>query len=54
MICDCPEIQVFRERLLTAGQQKMRAVGAVLHKLIWVIYGVLKSGPKFDPRKLTL
>jgi transposase len=52
MIRHCPEVQAFRERLLAAGKQKMQVVGAVMHKLIRVIYGVLKSGHEFDPKKL--
>jgi transposase len=52
MIRHCPEIQAFREKLLAAGKQKMQVVGAVMHKLIRVIYGVLKSGQVFDAQKL--
>ncbi|MEM1309565.1 MAG: transposase [Cyanobacteria bacterium P01_H01_bin.153] len=52
LISRCPQIQVFRERLLAAGKNKMQVVGAVMHKLIRVIYGVLKSGKPFDPEKL--
>lgn len=48
----CPEIRDFRQRLLEAGKQKMAVVGAVMHKLIRVIYGVLSSRQKFDPAKL--
>ncbi len=48
----CPQIQAFRERLLEAGKNKMQVVGAVMHKLIRVVYGVLKSGQPFDPYKL--
>lgn len=48
----CPQIRAFRERLLHAGKTKMQVVGAVMHKLIRVIYGVLKSGQPFDPDKL--
>ena len=48
----CPQIQIFRERLLAKGKKKMDVVGAVMHKLIRVIYGVLKSGQPFDPEKL--
>ena len=48
----CPQIQIFRERLLARGKKKMEVVGAVMHKLIRVIYGVLKSGKPFDPEKL--
>jgi len=52
MIRHCPEIKVFRERLLRAGKTKMQVVGAVMHKLIRVIYGVLRSGQPFDRTKL--
>lgn len=48
----CPQIQAFRDRLLAAGKTKMQVVGAVMHKLIRVIYGVLRSGQPFDPEKL--
>jgi transposase len=48
----CPEIQAFRQRLLDKGKQKMAVVGAVMHKLIRVIYGVLTSRQDFDPKKL--
>lgn len=48
----CPEIQAFRNRLLNAGKTKMQVVGAVMHKLIRIIYGVLKSSQPFDPNKL--
>lgn len=53
MIRHCPEIQAFRQRLLDAGKVKMQVVGAVMHKLIRVIYAVLSSGNKFDPAKLS-
>jgi len=52
MIRHCPETPAFRERLLAAGKQKMQVVVAVMHKLIRVIYGVLKSGQVFDAQKL--
>ena len=48
----CPEIRAFKERLLQAGKTKLQVVGAVMHKLIRVIYGVLKSGQPFDASKL--
>lgn len=50
----CPQAQVFRERLLAAGKPKMQVVGAMMHKLIRIIYSVLKSGQPFDPDKLLL
>jgi transposase len=48
----CPEIQAMRDRLLAAGKTKMQVVGAVMHKLIRVIYGVLHSKQPFDRTKL--
>ncbi len=30
----------------------MQVVGALMHKLVQVIYGVLKSGQPFDPDRL--
>ena len=48
----CPEIQAFRQRLMQSGKNKMQVVGAVMHKLIRVIYGVLKSGRPYDPVRL--
>jgi transposase len=52
LIRRCPEIAAFRQRLLEAGKTKMQVVGAVMHKLIRVIYGVLHSEQPFDPAKL--
>jgi transposase len=52
LIRRCPQIQAFRDRLLAAGKTKMQVVGAVMHKLIRVIYGVLHSKQPFDPTKL--
>lgn len=52
LIRRCPQIQAFRERLMAAGKNKMQVVGAVMHKLIRVVYGVLKSDQPFDPEKL--
>lgn len=48
----CPEVRAFRQRLLDNGKHKMAVVGAVMHKLIRVIYAVLSSGQEFDPKKL--
>lgn len=48
----CPQIQLFRERLMAAGKNKMQVVGAVMHKLIRVVYGVLQSEKPFDAKKL--
>lgn len=43
-----------RERFLEAGKSKMQIVGVVMHKLIRIVYGVLKSGKPFDQTKLAL
>ena len=43
-----PTFQAFADRLHDNGKSKMAIIGAVMHKLIRVIYGVLKSGKPFD------
>ncbi|NEZ65249.1 IS110 family transposase [Leptolyngbyaceae cyanobacterium CCMR0082] len=48
----CLQAQAFRERLLAVGKCKMKMLGALMRKLIRVIYGVLKSRKPFDPDKL--
>lgn len=45
-----PDIRIFGQRLLTAGKPKMLVVGAVMRKLIHIIFGVLKSGTAFSSR----
>ncbi|MGB0560353.1 MAG: IS110 family transposase, partial [Spirulinaceae cyanobacterium] len=49
----CPELRAFYDRLIAAGKSKMQAIGAVMHKLIRIVFGVLKSGKSFDPDFLT-
>lgn len=44
-------IAQFRERLLAAGKLKMQVVGAIMHKLIRWVFGVLHSGQPFDANK---
>ena len=44
-----PVIIAFRTRLLANGKSKMVIVGAVMRKLVHIIFGVLKSGKPFDP-----
>jgi len=39
----------YYQRLLAAGKTKLAALGALMHKLLRVAYGVLKSGLPFDP-----
>lgn len=45
----CNEIAQWREQLLARGKTKMQVVGAVMHKLLRICFGVLKSGKPFDP-----
>lgn len=45
-------IQAWAEQLKARGKTKMQVVGAVMHKLIRVVYGILKSGKPFDPALL--
>lgn len=44
-----PLIKAFADRLKKAGKPNMVIIGAVMRKLIHIIYGVLKSGRPFDP-----
>jgi transposase len=53
-----PEIAQWREHLLKRGKTKMQVVGAVMHKLLRVCFGVLRSGQDFnakmiEPKSLT-
>jgi transposase len=41
--------RLFRDRLLTAGKPKMVVIGAMMRKLVYVAFGVLRSGKPFDP-----
>lgn len=45
-----PDIRAFGQRLLTAGKPRMLVVGAVMRKLIHILFGVLKSGTSFRSR----
>ena len=45
-----PDIRAFGQRLLTAGKPRMVVVGAVMRKLIHILFGVLKSGTGFSSR----
>lgn len=44
-----PAVRVFAARLRTAGKPKMVIVGAVMRKLLHIVYGVLKHQRPFDP-----
>jgi transposase len=43
-----PVIKEFADRLKKAGKPNMVIIGAVMRKLLHIIYGVLKSGMPFD------
>jgi transposase len=44
-----PVLREFAERLRAHGKPNMVVIGAVMRKLIHLVYGVLKSGKPFDP-----
>jgi transposase len=44
-----PLLRGFFEQLVAAGKPKMRAVGACMHQLVMICYGVLKNRAPFDP-----
>jgi len=44
-----PVLIEMKKRLLKAGKPKMLIVGAVMRKLIHIIYGVLKNNQPFNP-----
>lgn len=45
-----PAVKVFSDRLKAGGMAPKAVVGACMHKLALLIYGVLRSGVPFDPR----
>lgn len=47
-----PILRQFAERLLATGMAKMAVIGAVMHKLTHLIYGVIRTGKPFDPNYL--
>jgi transposase len=47
-----PLLNPFAERLLANGMAKKAVIGAVMRKLVHLIYGVIKSGKPFDPNFL--
>lgn len=44
-----PHLKRVAERLLAAGKPKMVVVGAIMRKLLCLIYAILKSGRPYDP-----
>jgi transposase len=47
-----PILNKFAERLQANGMAKMAVIGAVMHKLTHLIYGVIRTGKPFDPNFL--
>ena len=47
-----PILRRFAERLATTGMAKKAVVGAVMHKLAQLIYGVIRNGKPFDANHL--
>ena len=47
-----PIMQPLVERLTQRGHCKMSIIGAVMRKLLHLVYGILKSGQPFDPNYL--
>jgi transposase len=45
-----PAIKAFGDRLRANGMAPKAVIGACMHKLAMLIYGVLRSGMPFDPR----
>ena len=44
-----PLVRAFCERLAAKGKPTPAIIGAAMHKLLCLAYGVLKSGKPFDP-----
>ena len=44
-----PILKAFADRLLRAGKSKMCVIGAVMRKLLHLVFGILKSGQPFNP-----
>ena len=48
----CPAFKEFAERLAQRGKPKKVIIGAVMRKLVHVVYGVLKHKTAYDPAKV--
>jgi transposase len=48
----CPAFKAFAERLAARGKPKKVIIGAVMRKLVHIIYGVLKHRTPYDPAKV--
>ncbi len=49
-----PILRSFAERLLSGGMAKKAVIGAVMHKLTHLIYGVIRTGQRFNPQYLNM
>jgi transposase len=47
----CPAFKAYAERLAARGKPKKVIIGAVMRKLVHIIYGVLKHRTPYDPSK---
>jgi transposase len=47
-----PICKAMAERLAAKGKEKMEIIGAIMHKLLHQVYGVLKTQKPFDPEYL--
>ncbi len=48
----CPGCKAYAERLAARGKPKKVIIGAVMRKLVHIIYGVLKHRTPYDPTKV--
>lgn len=48
----CPACKAYAERLAARGKPKKVIIGAVMRKLVHIIYGVLKHQTPYDPAKV--
>jgi transposase len=48
-----PILKRFAERLMATGMTKMAVIGAVMHKLTHLLYGVIHTDKPFDPNFLS-
>jgi transposase len=48
----CPQFKAYGERLAARGKAKKVVIGAVMRKLIHIIYGVIKHQTPYDPSKV--
>ena len=48
-----PILRRFAQRLSATGMAKKAVIGAVMHKMTHLIYGVVRTGKPFDPNYLT-